>query len=84
MAAINFPNSPTNGTSVIINGIEYTYDSTKLVWKTTDATGAVVPLSVSQISNTANAAFNVANIAISTANTAASTGKAIAMAIVFG
>jgi len=66
--AINFPSSPNNGDSVIINGVLYSYDLSKTVWKTTEASGATVPLSISNTSNTANVAFNVANLAVQTAN----------------
>ena len=33
MAAYNFPNSPSNGDTVVINGVTYTYNSTKNAWK---------------------------------------------------
>ena len=37
--AYNFPDSPSNGDTVTINGIVYTYNSTKGAWKTTAASG---------------------------------------------
>ena len=37
--AYNFPNSPSNGDTVTISGIVYTYNSTKGAWKTTAASG---------------------------------------------
>ena len=33
MAAYNFPNSPSDGDTVVINGVTYTYNSTKNAWK---------------------------------------------------
>ena len=37
--AYNFPDSPSNGDTVTINGIVYTYNSTKGAWKTTAGSG---------------------------------------------
>ena len=34
MAAIAFDNSPSNGDTVVANGVTYTYDSTAGKWKT--------------------------------------------------
>jgi len=39
--AYNFPNSPSNGDTVTINGVVYTYNSTKGAWKTTASSGGV-------------------------------------------
>ena len=32
--AYNFPNSPSNGDTVTVNGVVYTYNSTDNAWKT--------------------------------------------------
>ena len=37
--AYNFPNSPSNGDTVTVNGITYTYNSTSGAWKTTASAG---------------------------------------------
>ena len=37
--AYNFPNSPSNGDTVTVNGITYTYNSTSGAWKTTATSG---------------------------------------------
>ena len=34
MSAYNFPNSPSNGDTVTVNGVVYTYNSTDNAWKT--------------------------------------------------
>jgi len=38
--AYNFPNSPSNGDTVTVNGITYTYNSTSGAWKTTATSGS--------------------------------------------
>jgi hypothetical protein len=44
--ALNFPDSPTNGDTTTLNGVVYTYDSTKTVWvSTTGAGGSSVTVS---------------------------------------
>lgn len=68
--SINFPNSPSDGDNVLINGITYTYDATKSLWKTTAASGATVSVPISIFSNTANSAFQTANSSFEAANTA--------------
>ena len=45
MAAIAFDNSPSNGDTVVANGVTYTYDSTAGKWKTTINSNAFLPLS---------------------------------------
>ena len=45
MAAIDFDNSPSNGDTVVANGVTYTYDSTAGKWKTTINSNAFLPLS---------------------------------------
>jgi hypothetical protein len=44
MAAINFPDSPSNGDTHVVGGVTYTYDSTETKWKTTINSNAFLPL----------------------------------------
>ena len=43
--ALNFPDSPSNGDTTTLNGVSYTYDSTKTVWVST--TGPITTVAVS-------------------------------------
>ena len=43
--ALNFPDSPANGDTTTLNGVSYTYDSTKTVWVST--TGPITTVAVS-------------------------------------
>ena len=45
MAAIAFDNSPSNGDTVVANGVTYTYNSAETKWKTTINSNAFLPLS---------------------------------------
>jgi len=45
MTAINFPPSPSDGDTVVANGVTYTYNSTETKWKTTINSNAFLPLS---------------------------------------
>src|SRR6056300_1005611 len=38
--AYNFPNSPSNGDTVTVNNVTYTYNSTSGAWKTTATSGS--------------------------------------------
>jgi hypothetical protein len=40
--AYNFPNSPSNGDTVTIGNVTYTYNSTSGAWKTTSTSAATV------------------------------------------
>ncbi len=42
-----FPTSPTNGQSTTVNGVEYTYNSTKQAWLKTTAGSGTIPSTVS-------------------------------------
>lgn len=59
MAAYDFPDSPTNGQTVTVNGITYTYNSTKTRW---DGTSDSITLSDFSVSNasagTSSLAYN--------------------------
>lgn len=58
---MTFPTSPTNGQSVTLNGVEYTYNSTKTAWLKTTAGSGTVPATVSgTLTVTGNA--NVGNL----------------------
>jgi len=50
MAAINFPDSPSNGDTHVVGGVTYTYDSTETKWKTTINSNAFLPLSGGTVS----------------------------------
>src|SRR6056300_686193 len=52
MAAINFPDSPSNGDTHVVGGVTYTYDSTETKWKTTINSNAFLPLSGGTVSGT--------------------------------
>ena len=45
MAAINFPDSPSNGDTHTVGGVTYTYNSAETKWKTTINSNAFLPLS---------------------------------------
>lgn len=61
---MTFPTSPTNGQSVTLNGVEYTYNSTKTAWLKTTAGSGTVPTTVSgTLTVTGNA--NVGNLGTS-------------------
>ena len=40
--AYNFPNSPSNGDTVTVNGVVYTYNSTDNAWKTGTGSGPAI------------------------------------------
>ena len=44
MAAINFPDSPSNGDTHTVGGVTYTYNSAETKWKTTINSNAFLPL----------------------------------------
>jgi len=48
--ALNFPDSPSNGDTTTLNGVSYTYDSTKTVWVST--TGPITTVAVSDTAPT--------------------------------
>ena len=48
--ALNFPDSPANGDTTTLNGVSYTYDSTKTVWVST--TGPITTVAVSDTAPT--------------------------------
>ena len=50
MAAINFPDSPSNGDTHVVGGVTYTYNSTETKWKTTINSNAFLPLSGGTVS----------------------------------
>lgn len=92
MAAYNFPDSPTNGQTVTVNGITYTYNSSKTRWD-----GAITQTySDSSVDTHLNSATASANeilswtgsdydwVAQSGGGGGITTGKAIAMAMIFG
>ncbi len=68
MASINFPDSPSNGDSVSLNGITYTYDSTKSIWKSTESSNVVVAITVDFAASTANSAIVLASYASNLSN----------------
>ena len=47
---LNFPDSPSNGDTTTLNGVSYTYDSTKTVWVST--TGPITTVAVSDTAPT--------------------------------
>jgi hypothetical protein len=44
---MSFPTSPTNGQSTTVNGVEYTYNSSKNAWLKTTAGSGTIPATVS-------------------------------------
>jgi hypothetical protein len=50
MAAINFPDSPSNGDTHTVGGVTYTYNSAETKWKTTINSNAFLPLSGGTVS----------------------------------
>ena len=62
--ALNFPDSPSNGDTTTLNGVSYTYDSTKTVWVST--TGPITTVAVSDTAPTTPTAgdmwFNSADL----------------------
>ena len=50
MAAINFPDSPSNGDTHVVDGVTYTYNSAETKWKTTINSNAFLPLSGGTVS----------------------------------
>ena len=44
MAAINFPDSPSDGDTHVVGGVTYTYNSAETKWKTTINSNAFLPL----------------------------------------
>jgi len=44
---MSFPISPTNGQSTTVNGVEYTWNSTKSAWVKTTAGSGTIPATVS-------------------------------------
>lgn len=59
MAAYDFPNSPSNGDTVTVNGITYTYNSTKTRWDGAAESLALTDFSVSTASSgTAALSYN--------------------------
>ena len=50
MAAINFPSSPSNGDTHVVDGVTYTYNSAETKWKTTINSNAFLPLSGGTVS----------------------------------
>lgn len=63
---MTFPTNPTNGQAVTLNGVEYTYNSTKTAWLKTTAGSGTVPATVSgTLTVTGNA--NVGNLGTATA-----------------
>ena len=52
MAAINFPSSPSNGDTHVVDGVTYTYNSAETKWKTTINSNAFLPLSGGTVSGT--------------------------------
>lgn len=87
MAAYDFPDSPTNGQTVTVNGITYTYNSAKTRWD-----GAVAETySDSSVNTHLNTSTASANEVLSWTGSdynwsegGVTTGKAIAMAMIFG
>lgn len=73
MAEFNFPSSPSEGTTYVVNDVTYTYNATKGYWV---------------VSNYANSPIGYTGsrgvIGYTGSNGGITTGKAIAMAIVFG
>ena len=45
MAAINFPDSPSDGDTHVVGGVTYTYNNAETKWKTTINSNAFLPLS---------------------------------------
>lgn len=50
MAAINFPDSPSNGDTHTVGGVTYTYNSAETKWKTTINSNAFLPLTGGTVS----------------------------------
>ena len=59
MAAINFPDSPSNGDTHTVGGVTYTYNSAETKWKTTINSNAFLPLSGGTVSGNLNVSGDV-------------------------
>ena len=61
---MSFPTSPTNGQTAVVNGTQFTYNSTKAAWiKTTAGTG-IVPATVSGTLTVAGNVTASSNLAV--------------------
>ena len=72
MAAINFPDSPSNGDTHVVGGVTYTYDSTETKWKTTINSNAFLPLTGGTLSGNLNMGTNDLTVGDVTASGTAS------------
>ena len=72
MAAINFPDSPSNGDTHVVGGVTYTYNSTETKWKTTINSNAFLPLTGGTLSGNLNMGTNDLTVGDVTASGTAS------------
>lgn len=61
---MSFPTSPTNGQSTTVNGVTYTYNSTKTAWAKTTAGSGTVPATVSGTLTVAGDVTASSNLAV--------------------
>lgn len=61
---MSFPTSPTNGQSTTVNGVEYTYNSTKAAWVKTTAGSGTIPATVSGTLTVAGNVTASSNLAV--------------------
>jgi hypothetical protein len=72
MAAINFPDSPSNGDTHVVDGVTYTYNSAETKWKTTINSNAFLPLTGGTLSGNLNMGTNDLTVGDVTASGTAS------------